>query len=844
MRIAVVAGGLRGLASRRRSYTGPMAPRLRGQGLVGLALAWLGGAALQLHERELMQGAVYAALAAAGFVCLATGWACRRRARLVLLCLLGVALAGFAWTGGRALPRVAQTLGASLEGQDIVVDGVIASLPQHGPAGTRFRLRVESAVRGGHAVVLPDLLALGWYRGAHEDAASAQPRTELRAGQRWRLTLRLRQPHGNVNPHGFDYELYLFELGVGATGYVRDAPATLLHAAAAYPVQRLRQAVRDAIDASVAERRIAGLLSALAIGDQAAIEREDWDLFRNTGVAHLMSISGLHVTMFAWLAGLLLGVLWRHIPGALLRVPLPHAVRWSGLAAAIGYALLSGWGVPAQRTVWMLATVTLLQSIGVAWPWPLVLLAAAAVVSLIDPWALLQPGFWLSFGAVALLMASRPAPVRAAPGPHLSWLRGAMQRLAAVLRGGIRTQVIATLGLTPLTLVFFQQVSLVGLVANLFAIPLVTLLITPLALLGVLAAPLWLCAASVSHGLIGALAWLAALPGAVWTLPAAPTWAQAAGLLGAGVLILPLPWRARLLGVTLTIPLLLPVPRHVETGRFELLALDVGQGTAVLVRTRHHLLLYDAGPQYSRDSDAGQRVLLPLLRGRGETRIDKLVLSHRDSDHVGGARAVLAALPAGELLSSLEATHPLRATGPTHTRCEAGQSWQWDGVQFDVLGPPPERYPNPPAAEGERSAARPRPNALSCVLRIASAQGRVLLTGDIEREQESALVAQHGAALRSDVLVVPHHGSKTSSSTAFLDAVAPRLAVIQAGYRNRFGHPAPDVVARYAERGIQVIHSPACGAWAWPVESGAGGQCLRDTTRRYWRHAPAQPITP
>ncbi len=419
-----------------------------------------------------------------------------------------------------------------------------------------------------------------------------------------------------------------------------------------------------------------------------------------------------------------------------------------------------------------------------------------------------------------------------------------MQRLAAVLHGGIRTQVIATLGLTPLTLVFFQQVSLVGLVANLFAIPLVTLLITPLALLGALAGPAWSLAAAVSHVLIAALAWLAALPGAVWTLPAAPPWAQAAGLVGAGVLIMPLPWRARMLGVALTFPLLMPVPQRAEPGRFELLALDVGQGTAVLVRTRDHLLLYDAGPQYSRDSDAGQRVLLPLLRGRGERQIDKLVLSHRDSDHVGGARALLAALPVRELLSSLEDAHPLLASGHAHTRCEAGLSWQWDGVQFDVLGPPPARYPGPPVAEGERTASRVRSNALSCVLRIASAQGSVLLTGDIEREQESALVAQHGAALRSDVLVVPHHGSKTSSSAAFLDAVAPRLAVIQAGYRSRFGHPAPEVLARYTERGVGIVESPVCGAWAWPVDSGLAGECLRDTTRRYWRHPASRLIAP
>jgi competence protein ComEC len=250
--------------------------------------------------------------------------------------------------------------------------------------------------------------------------------------------------------------------------------------------------------------------------------------------------------------------------------------------------------------------------------------------------------------------------------------------------------------------------------------------------------------------------------------------------------------------------------------------------------------LYYAGPQYSRDSDAGQRILLPLLRGRGEKRIDTLVLSHRDNDHVGGARALLAALPIGELLTSLEQAHPLRAGANQHSRCAAGQSWVWDEVRFEVLGPELAQYPNLPGADGDR---RVKTNALSCVLRIASAQGSVLLTGDIEREQEAALVARFGAALRSEVLIVPHHGSKTSSSAPFLDAVRPRLGIIQAGYRNRFGHPAPEVLQRYVERGIVTFESSICGAWSWPARSGTGGNCLRDDIRRYWHHPGPQHAT-
>jgi competence protein ComEC len=788
--------------------------------LGGLALAWLGGVTLHLQEGFLWPAGSGVAAIVVGAFALAIAWRWRRA---WVVGLLGAALLGAGASEWRASLRLADALAPALEGRDIAVVGIVASLPQRSASGLRFRFDVESARLDGALVALPERLSLGWYAGWHEDAALTQPQRELRAGQRWQFTLRLRRPHGNLNPHGYDYELQLFEQGLRATGYVRDAPpAALLSEAAGHPVERLRQRLRDAIDAKVPDRRAAGVLAALAVGDQGAIERDDWELFRNTGIAHLMSISGLHVTMFAWLAGWIVGALWRRSTRLMLWRPVMTAARWGGLAAAAGYALLSGWGVPSQRTVWMLATVTLLQALGLHWPWVLALLAAAVVVTALDPWALLQPGFWLSFAAVGLLMVSAPVPRRAPPAAGLA-------RLGAGLRDGLRTQVVATLGLAPLTLVFFQQLSLVGFAANLVAIPLVTLVITPLALLGALWAPLWTLGAWAVQQLSFGLGGLAALPGAVWVVPAAPVWARLAGLLAALVLLLPWPWQLRVLALPLALPLLLPPRALPAPGEFELVALDVGQGTAVLVRTHEHLLVYDAGPQYSRDSDAGQRVLLPLLRARGETHIDTLLLSHRDLDHVGGARAVLAALPVAELRSSLEPDHPLTATAQATTRrCEAGQSWAWDGVRFELL--------RPPTADYERGL---NSNAMSCVLRVAGRKASALLTGDIEHEQEAALVATHGEALRSDVLIVPHHGSKTSSTAAFLDAVQPRLAVFQAGYRNRFGHPAPEVLARYHERGIAVLASPACGAWAWA--GGDAGHCERTVQRRYWHHAVVEP---
>jgi competence protein ComEC len=394
-----------------------------------------------------------------------------------------------------------------------------------------------------------------------------------------------------------------------------------------------------------------------------------------------------------------------------------------------------------------------------------------------------------------------------------------------VLRAGLKTQLVATVGLAPLTLLFFQQVSLVGFVANLVAIPVVTLLITPLALAGCLLPLLWWPAGLLVPGLIAFLDLLAAWPLAVWTAAAAPAWSAAAGILGGALLVLPLPWRLRWLGLPLMLPLLWPLPDWPQEGRFELVAVDVGQGTAVLLRTRSHLLVYDSGPRFSPAADAGERMLLPLLRARGESRIDLLLLSHRDIDHVGGAASLLARMPVAAVYSSLEAGHPLLAGRTPHERCAAGQRWTWDGVTFDVLHPPPATLP----------AARP--NTLSCVLRVQDSLGAsVLLTADIEAAQEGALVIADAAWLRSDALMVPHHGSRTSSSAAFLDAVAPGIAFVQAGYRSRFGHPAPDVMARYAARGIVVQRSDQCGAWTWTGH--AGGVCEREVQRRYWHHRP------
>lgn len=855
--------------------------------------AFIAGVALQLEQARLWPGSGYGALLALGLALagLALRLAPRRQpvgargdlpgsppetldpaqagpaaarsqrtfpARSSLALCLAALLCGFGLTGWRASAFDATRLNPALEGRDIEVTGQILAMPQTGEEGVRFRLGVESARLDGQPVRLPPRLLLGWYAGfgvrearaaapehgeVPESMLGAQPQP-LQAGERWAMTVRLKAPHGSSNPHGFDVELWLWEQGVQASGYVRaglhDAPPRRLSASAwAYPVERARQQVRQAIYQQVEDRQLAGVLVALVVGDQNAIERADWDVFRATGVAHLMSISGLHITMFAWAASLLVGGAWRGsarlTPRLCLAWPAGSAAAWGGLGLAALYALFSGWGVPAQRTVLMLATVVLLRQSGRHWPWGQTWLLAMAVVLLLDPWALRQAGFWLSFVAVGVLFATdagassaraagAQAPGRPENARPAAWAAAGLAKLGGAAWRLAREQWVVTLALTPLSLLLFNQVSLVGLLANALAIPWVTLLVTPLAMLGVVHAPLWDVAAVALGGLVGVLQGLAGWSWASVSVASAPLWCAVAGVLGGSLLALRLPWQWRLLGLPLLLPVLLWQPARVAPGQFEVLAADVGQGNAVLVRTATHSLLYDAGPRFSGDSDAGSRVLVPLLRALGE-RLDMLVLSHRDLDHTGGAGAVLAMHPQASLLSSLEGEHGLQALRPS-ARCEAGQRWVWDGVTFEVLHPLAGDY-----------AATAKSNAMSCVLRIANGRHSALLAGDIEAAQESRLVASDPAALKADLLLVPHHGSKTSSSALFLDTVQPRLALVQAAYRSRFGHPAPPVVARYEARGIRLVRSDRCGAATWRSTAPADVACQRQAQAHYWQHA-------
>ena len=779
--------------------------------MVGL----VAGSALQLQQSALFSPGAYVAIAGAAVaLAMVLGWWIKP-ARSRAWCVLALAMV-LAWgcTGWRAAAFQQTAMPAAWEGRDVRVEGVIVDMPQTTARGVRMRFEIEQAWAQGMPIRLPEGVMLTWY--------GEPPAEGLQAGQRWAWTVRLKAPHGERNPHSMDWELWLWSQGVQATGYVRQhrsgngsgsgsgsgevAPPQWLAQTARAPVAQLRgrllQAMQPPEGASAREQASWGVVQALVTGAQSRITRADWQLFRDTGVAHLVSISGLHITMFAWLAVALVNAGWRRSARCCLWLPAPLAAAWAGWCLATAYAVFSGWGIPAQRTIGMLLVVVLLRTQGRTWPWPMVWLTVLTVVVLLDPWSLLQPGFWLSFVAVGVLFATQPPDRNRREKKY----RHAGLRL-------LREQAVLGLALAPLTLLLFGQISVVVLLVNLWAIPWVTLVVTPLSMLGALWPPFWQLAVSGVTVMIWLLEAMAAWPVAVLYFAQPAWWAAVAGVLGCLWLAMPWGWRWRLLGLPLVMPMLWWQPATPAWGQFDLLALDVGQGSAVLVRTQHHSLLFDAGPRWSEHVDAGERTVVPVLRALG-VDLSAHMISHADSDHAGGAPSVQQAFPQSQGL------------GAGGVPCQAGQSWRWDGVHFQVLHP----LLTGPAVRAVHTAS----NASSCVLQVESLAGkRALLSGDIEARQERALI-RAGADVRAQVLLVPHHGSTTSSSAAWIEAVQPAIAIAQAGYRNRFGHPAPAVVERYQRAGVAWVATPTCGAAWWRSTQPDQVQCERAHRRRYW----------
>ncbi|HVS25905.1 MAG TPA: DNA internalization-related competence protein ComEC/Rec2 [Burkholderiales bacterium] len=737
-----------------------------------------------------------------------------RYARAVLLNLFFLG-AGFFWAAWLAQARLADALPAEWEGKDIRLSGVVASLPQENERGMRFELDVEE-IQTQQAKV-PAHISLTWYQDRRQPG---KPLPQLHPGERWQLTVRLKRPHGNANPHGFDYEAWLLERNIRATGYVREFAGNALIAESvarpSYLVERMREAVREHLRQELPQEPYAGVLTALAIGDQQAIPQSQWKIFTRTGVNHLMSISGLHVTMVASLVLGLAYLLWTLVPRLSLWLPARKAAVVAGALAALAYALLAGFAVPAQRTVYMLSVVAVALWFGRQSSASLALCIALFVVTLFDPWAVLAPGFWLSFGAVAAIFFVTTGRVG-----QSHWLA----------TWG-RVQWAVTLGLTPLLLILFQQVSLISPLANAVAIPVVSFIVVPLTLLGSLPLLDFLLPAAhlIMQWLMVGLTWMSALPDAVWQQHAPPAWAAVAGVAGVVWLLMPRGFPARWLGCAGLLPLFLLAPVAPEPDELQLTVLDVGQGLAVVARTRNHALLYDTGPAFSSETDSGNRIIVPYLRAAGIKSLDGVIVTHADSDHSGGAISVLDSLPVDWFASSLSAEHPIQTHARRSLTCYAGQAWEWDGVRFDMLHPELSSYQN----------AKLKTNARGCVLKITSRYGAVLLPADIEKRSEEELLKRAPEQLQADVLVAPHHGSKTSSSEIFIEKVRPKNVIFTVGYRNSFGHPKPEVVERYKTLGGKIYRSDLDGALTLDFDSrGVTVRPYRAERRRYWQSWPS-----
>ena len=761
-------------------------------------------------------------------------WALKRRpwpvAQHLALVLLGALLLGYAYASLRAQWRLSDTLPRAWEGRDVILEGRIAELPEAVPNGVRFTFTVT-----GHQpadAMVPRRLSLAWFLGTDladlgtDPVLGSVPKSttpksasipSLHPGERWQLRVRLKRPHGMINPGGFDMEAWSLTQGIRASGAVRTDEGNRRLPAAPAPwwqvpglfIESVRDEVRSRMQSVLGERRWRGVMVALVVGDQSLISQDDWQLFWKTGVGHLISISGLHITLLAGLVAKLAGWLWPSV-----------RVRWlAGLLGAFAYALLAGFSVPTQRTLYMIGVVTLSRFRDVPLAASPVLLLALATAVAVDPWAPLAVGFWLSFGAVGALMYA---------GAH------SVGRVGA-LKAAIHTQWSATWALVPLLLLLFGQVSLLSPLANAFAIPVVSLGVVPLALLGAIPGLGWslVAAHQLFAACASALQQMAQWPVTVWSAPTPTPVAFLGGLVGLLFLLAPRGMPGRRVGsVPLLVLLLMPAPRP-EWGGVWMDVLDVGQGLAVVVRTRNHALVYDTGPRYSADNDGGSRILLPALRALGVDRLDGLVVSHRDTDHSGGALSLRQGMAIGWLLSSLEPAHPLVARIPQSMPCYAGQAWVWDGVRFDILHPLLEQVWD----------ERRKTNDRGCVLRVSAEGQRLLLPADIEALSETELLERSPQALAAEVLIAPHHGSKTSSTPQFLDAVSPQWAIFTVGYRNHFGHPKPEVVARYQERNIRLLRTDEAGAIALSVEKNALTVTgVRARFPHYWEDAPnAQP---
>lgn len=756
-------------------------------------------------------------VAALGGICL---WLAA--SRFWLKGVMGALGLGLCWGIGFGLYRLDSLLPEPLEEVDFWVTGKLTGLPQRNGRAQQAVFKIE---RSCLDLVIADCDPHNKFFSSRLILLNYYGKDTLAPGQRWRWRVRLNRPHGFANPGGFDYEGWLLMQGFAAKGYVRETSLNQRLPAASKGVDSVRFALRTRLEKILDGASHKGILLALIIGDREQISQEHWALFSATGTNHLIVISGLHVGFIAMLGYWFGNAMARLWPRLLLRFPAQKCGALFALGAALAYSLLAGFSLPTQRALIMVAVFMAGRLLAREPPRSFSYCIALCGVLFVNPLSPIGAGFWLSFGAVGTLLVAfgaRLTLLREGPAAE-GWRKTGLR----IWQRWGEPQALVFVGMSVPLVIWTEQLSLFSPLANLFAIPLVSLLIVPISLFAVALLPVsntiseWLFVAA--NRLLEALS--AALQGVgslapswgIWESNSPTFWATLFASLGTLLILAPRGWPGRALVPVLLAPLVWPLLEGLPAGQARITVLDVGQGMAIVVRTANHSLLYDTGPRFSTDFDAGSGVVQPYLRTLGIARLDTLVVSHADNDHSGGLDSLRRLLHLERLLMSAPAPLPIDADA-----CFRGQSWQWDGVQFEMLYPlASERYQG---------------NDSSCVLRVSVGETAALLSGDIERAAEAALLDLEGEALASQLLIAPHHGSQSSSTRSFLAAVQPRIAVVSAGYRSQFGHPAPQVAQRYEALGIVVWNTAISGA----LEFSLGEEQIpppiahRTDKRRYW----------
>ena len=800
-----------------------------------------------------------------------------------LICLfIGLILLGILFSSFYAKQQLSYRLDEALIGKNLIVNGFVSSIPASNGDVQRFEFNVTelSVLKTDGTRInqkrrhqkMPRKIRLSWYYGR-----------PVEAGEKWQLEVRLKPPHGFMNPGGFDYEAWLFQHGIDATGYIRksalnqrepDVSQALSMTALMVPINKIRQSLSQKIEVIAAKTQTGdqpgsfSLIKALAIGDKSSISNQQWQVLANTGTSHLMAISGLHIGLAAFFAYLLIR---RLVPVFVMkRIPAQHIALGGGLLMAMLYAMVAGLSIPTQRAIIMLFVLSAMMLIRRNHRPVDALGFALLLVLLLDPLAVLSVGFWFSFSAVAVIFitlnSSSPDTNNAATGQKKKGLSHSVWfKVSSTLKQWVRLQLLITLFLLPLSLFMFQQVSLVSPVANLLLIPYVSFLVVPVVLVAIVCAfvlpgfadVLFSLAASLLDIIWPLLSSLAAHPYALWVRGDIDILKLL--LVTAAMLLLYFSrelscfieslrqqshqrqinqpqinqkrtvWILRFVSCLLFFPLFIVTKPTFGTGEYQLTVLDVGQGSAAVIQTQNHVLVFDAGAKFSDKFDAGSSVVLPYLRSQGLQFLDYLIISHGDADHIGGAQVILDRLPETRLIGQdIE-----KLVISKKQFCVEGQKWQWDGVDFVFLSPASTGL-----SPDTSSVKRDKRNNRSCVLQVSSKAGSVLFTGDIEKAIEQQLLIRYGRQLGSDILIVPHHGSKTSSTSAFITAVDPEISIFSVGYKNRFKFPNNKVMASYEILGGTLLQTDKNGALSITLTSKEGVliEKHREKARKYWHY--------